>query len=319
LACFVPALFQIIAAAPNRQRAANRKWGLSRPISTAACAADARYCKSVLDEKRISPHRQESETLATGAKDAMVDDWDFYFLQVDDKPASIYLNLGLAPIAPLTGQTHMAYVRIAMHQPRPDGLSSQEEYDALIGLEDALVQPLEQRGHIYAGRNTSDGNRDFYFYTADPESFQEAACAAMAGHRQYRFQVGSRRDPDWEIYRNFLYPSPGDLQGILDRREIRMNRNVIEQLVSEGDDPSKSRAIDHLAYLPNASAAESLRAYLSNEGFTVSEPRAAGDVLALPFERQDVPNNIDEVVLPIVRRVRKLGGNYDGWGCEVTP
>jgi hypothetical protein len=241
----------------------------------------------------------------------MTEDWDCYFLRVADRPASIYLNLGLARDAPLKSHTQIGYVRVAMRQPRPDGLSSQEEYAALIELEDDLTERLAQRGDIYAGRNTSDGNRDFYFYTGDPQAFEESAVAAMSAYRQYRFEIGGRPDPNWDVYRSFLYPSPDDLQRIL-------NRRVMAVLAENGDNPSKPRAIDHFAYLPSASAAASLRDFLSNEGFNVEERGAENGTVALTFKRSDLPERIDEVVLPIARRILELGGEYDGWGCEVA-
>lgn len=241
----------------------------------------------------------------------MIDDWDFYFLHIDDEPASIFLNLGLAQDAPLESKPYMAYVRILMRQPRPDGLSSQEEYDALIDVEDVLTERLAARGDIYAGRNTSGGNRDFYYYTADPDGFTETASAAVALHRQYEFEIGGRLDADWEVYRSFLYPSPVSLQSIF-------NRRVIKNLEAHGDKLSSSRVIDHVAYLPTASGTRSLRDFLTDAGFEVGEPEIGNGALILSFKRQDRPDQIDKVVLPIVRRIQELGGEYDGWGCEVV-
>jgi hypothetical protein len=241
----------------------------------------------------------------------MVEDWDSYLLRVDDKPASIYLNLGLARDAPLISQPNMTYVRVVMRQPRPDGLSSQEEFEALIELEDQLTERLRQRGDTFAGRNTSDGNRDFYFYTSDPRGFEQFAVAVMEDHGDYPFEVGGRPDPDWDVYRAFLYPSPDDLQRIL-------NRRVTTALAENGDNPSKPRSIDHFAYLPSVAAAERLRNFLRDEGFDVDEPRIDEGSVVVTFKRSDTPEHIDEVVLPIARRVADLGGDYDGWGCETA-
>ena len=41
----------------------------------------------------------------------MSDDWDFYFCRVDNQPASIYLDLGIAAQAPLTEFPCMAYAQ----------------------------------------------------------------------------------------------------------------------------------------------------------------------------------------------------------------
>jgi hypothetical protein len=124
-------------------------------------------------------------------------DWDFYPLLIDSRPASIYVNLGLAKTAPVSAQPHMAYIRVFMRQPREDGLSSSEEFDVLLGLEDTLIDRLASAGATtYCGRNTSSGNRDFYFYTSDSAAFLASAEAAMAGHPEYKFEAGTRHDPE---------------------------------------------------------------------------------------------------------------------------
>lgn len=242
----------------------------------------------------------------------MSDHWDFYPLLVDGEPASIYLDLGIAQSAPIKGSADMAYIRVTMREPRPDGLSSQAEFDDLIQVEDSLSEHFaESHDTIYVGRNTSSGNRDFYFYTSNPAAFKALACDAMSNHPSYHYEVGGRPDPEWDVYFGFLYPSPDDLQRI-------SNRRVIESLESHGDNLTEPRLIDHRAYLPSAAAAAELRAYVSGQGFTVDEPMIDGGQVVLDFKRSDQPDKIDDVVVPVARRVQQLGGEYDGWGCEVV-
>jgi len=199
-----------------------------------------------------------------------------------------------------------------MRNPRPDGLSSNEEFEALAAVEDSLSEVLAASGHTtYAGRNTSGGNRDFYFYTTDPAAFAGSVRTAMAVHPNYQFEIGDRPDRAWDVYFGFLYPSPDDLQRIL-------NRRVTDSLAANGDRLTESRPIDHFAYFPNATAAASLRDYLREENFSVDEPRIDGGTVALNFKRYDRPDSIDDVVIPIARRIQEVGGEYDGWGCEVV-
>lgn len=242
----------------------------------------------------------------------MSDHWDFYPLLVDSEPASIYLDLGIARSAPIKGLADMAYIRIIMREPRPDGLSSQTEFDDLVQVEDSLSEHFDKRHEtVYVGRNTSSGNRDFYFYTSNPAEFEALACEAMSKHPNYHYEVGGRPDPEWDVYFGFLYPSPDDLQRM-------SNRRVIESLESHGDNLTEPRLIDHRAYLPNAAAAAELRAYVSGQGFTVDEPMIDGGQVVLDFKRSDHPNKIDDVVVQVARRVQELGGEYDGWECEVV-
>jgi hypothetical protein len=206
----------------------------------------------------------------------------------------------------------MAYVRVFMRRPRPDGLSSNEEFDELVRVEDSLEEAIANVSDTtYVGRNTSGGNRDFYFYTADPKAFAEAIEARMSAHPEYQFEIGSRSDPEWSVYCEFLYPSADDLQRI-------MNRRVTDNLAAHGDNLSEPRPIDHFAYLPNAVAAANLRGFLGGQDFVIDEPRVDGGSVVLTFKRSDRPDQIDDVVVPTARRVQELGGEYDGWGCEVV-
>jgi hypothetical protein len=242
----------------------------------------------------------------------MSKDWDFYPLLVDSEPASIYLDLGLAQNAPIESQPHLSYVRVYMRKPRPDGLSSNEEFDDLVSIEDSLCEAFSASSSTtYAGRNTSSGNRDFYFYTNDPAVFSASVQSAMARHSHYTFEVGGRLDSNWSVYFDFLYPSRDDIQRIF-------NRRVVDSLETHNDNLSEPRPIEHFAYLPNAAAAEKLQDYLRERGFSFDEPRIDGGTIAVTFKRVDRPEDIDNIVIPIAHHLQELGGEYDGWGCEVV-
>lgn len=242
----------------------------------------------------------------------MEQDWDFYLLRADDQPASTYVDLALARIAPVADQPVMTYVSVTMRTPRPDGLSSNEEFDALIAIEDELAGALQAGGAaIYAGRCTTSGNRDFYFYTDAPSACADRAAEVMADHAAYQYVLGHRPDPAWTVYFDFLYPGPQDLQRIF-------NRRVVALLQENGDEISQPRWIDHRAYLPGRAAAETLLADLSTQGFSiVTDPEDSAERIAVDFKRIDQPDAIDAVVLPLVTMITALGGSYDGWGCEV--
>jgi hypothetical protein len=246
----------------------------------------------------------------------MSDDWDFFPLRVDGEPASIFVDLGIRSKAPIRSHAMMGYLRALMRRPREDGLSSQEEFDDLIALEDRVTARIVQHGTaIYVGRNTSSGNRDFFFYVVDPSKFENAARAAMAEFPAYKYETGVSEDRDWRTYFEFLHPSDADLQRI-------KNRRVREQLEKHGDNAGNSREIDHFAYFPSAAARAAFADYVRAEGFAIAsaadKPKAGGQ-FGLQFSRVDQPARIDEIVTPLLRKVTELGGEYDGWGCGVTP
>jgi len=245
----------------------------------------------------------------------MSDDWDFFPLRVDDQPASIFVDLGIKKDAPLKSHPSMGYLRVLMRRPREDGLSSQEEFDDLVALEDRVTAKITKDGAaVFVGRNTSGGNRDFYFYVADPAKFEGAARAAMREFSAYKYETGWREDRDWRTYFEFLHPSDADLQRML-------NRRVRQQLEKHGDNSNNERRIDHLALLPSGAARTAFIRYLQAEGFVVDsapdEPNSEGQ-FSVEFSRVDRPAQIDEIVLPLFQKAVELSGVYDGWGCNVS-
>lgn len=150
----------------------------------------------------------------------MTDDWDFYFCSVgvDDRPASIFVDLGVAKDAPLAAYPVMSYVRVSMRNPRHDGLSSNEEFETLKSMEDQLGDLLTRGGSaVYVGRNTSNGYRDFYFYCAREVDWDTRVAESMVSSG-YTYECGSRADPEWHTYFDFLFPGDREMQSIQNRR-----------------------------------------------------------------------------------------------------
>jgi regulator of RNase E activity RraB len=239
---------------------------------------------------------------------------DFYFCQVEGELASIFLDLGIAAHAPMPSRSIMGYVSLKMLQPRPDGLSSQEEFETLTAAEDDLTGTIVAGcGAVYVGRSTSAGHRDFYFYASDPMRFTQAAEDAVARYPAYRCAVGTAPDAGWSTYFEFLSPSSDD-------RQRMMNRHVRDALEARGDTLTEPRVIDHRAYFPDGYAAASFAAQIERLGFDVAPPKPmdAGKY-AVDFERMDLPHDMDDLTPRLVALANELAGDYDGWGCTIVP
>ncbi|WOB07693.1 DUF695 domain-containing protein [Piscinibacter gummiphilus] len=246
----------------------------------------------------------------------MTEHWDFYPLRVDNKPASTFVDLGIAESAPLAHLPHMAYVRLHMNDPRPDGLSSREEFDALVRVEDALQQALCNEGVGYVGRCTTNACRDFYFYIANAQGWDARVQQAMDGiDDEYEFSCGTRPDADWSVYFNFLSPGEED-------RQCMENRQVCAALERHGDTLTIAREIDHWAYF---SSDERMRAYVAEVATQGFQLRVARDDVegershCAQVWRIDVPayDEIDKVTLALFDAARRHDGDYDGWECPV--
>jgi hypothetical protein len=145
-------------------------------------------------------------------------DWDHYLCTLGDDLASIYLDLGIATIAPLTGFNRSVRVKIALVRTAENGMSTDDEFDDLIALEDDLVAGLHGEDAVYVGRLTSRGSRVFYFYARDDGVVARRASAVIERHAAYQAQIGEQPDAPWSTYFDFLYPSLETFQRLQNRR-----------------------------------------------------------------------------------------------------
>ena len=183
----------------------------------------------------------------------MSDRWDFYFCHIEDRPASIFLDLGIVDSVPVEGFHVLVRLRLIMRSPRPDGLSSREEYEVLKEIEDRLQEAagVPPGRSMYVGRCTSGGFRDFYFYAGDRHAAESVLSGCLAGYPGYEFEMSSREDPTWDCYRSFLSPSERERQTIENERVLR----VLER---EGDDHSIVRPVSHWCYFRDPSSRKDL-------------------------------------------------------------
>lgn len=244
----------------------------------------------------------------------MPQNWDFYFCQVDGKPASIFLDLAQAPRPELPC---MAYLRLFLRSPRPDGLSSDEEAPALDRIEDALGASLKDCGDaVFVGCNTSDGLRDLIFYAGDGSACERRLAAVMRQFPGYKFETGSRPDPEWRVYRCFLYPDAS-------QRQSMQNRRVYAALQLQGDPLTQPREIDHWIYFPDAYARSVFIDDCRAHGFqvrTMREPDKACAQYGVRLYRSDSPDpaTFDAVTRLLIELAEATNGEYDGWETQIV-
>jgi regulator of RNase E activity RraB len=244
----------------------------------------------------------------------MTDDWDFYFCQVENKPASIFVDLGIVCEVPIASLPNMAYMRLFMNAPREDGLSSREEFDALVGIEKAMEERLVNEETAYVGRCTHDSCRDFFFYANNVDDWALRVSGFMQSFPAYRHEVGSREDADWSLYAEYLYPKPADRQNI-------ENGRVCDALERNGDGLSEPREIDHWISFPTAQNLDDFVTDSCRLGFATRQISERDGTHWAQIWRVDIPSRqgIDELVADVIGLAAKYGGEYDGWESAVMP
>jgi uncharacterized protein (TIGR01619 family) len=246
---------------------------------------------------------------------AMTGNWKFYICNVNDKLASIFVDLGLRDEAPLLSKKWLLWVWVYMQNPRPDELSDSSEAPILSKIEDVLNANLASHcDGIRCGRITTQGRREFYFYAETRERFSDAVKTALADFAEYKFDMGEQEDPLWEQYLDVLYPSEEQLEQI-------KNGDVLGLLAEQGDVLSVPREVQHWLYFRSGQSRLSFSESAVSAGFKiVSEITLEGD---LPFEisvarTQSLERrSIDDTVIELLRLAQQFDGEYDGWETPV--
>jgi len=246
----------------------------------------------------------------------MTENWKPYLCNVNDKLASIFVNLGLRAEVPIASKPWLLWTWVFFQAPRADGLSDSKEAPTLYKIEDALNACMSHACRaIPCGRITTEGRREFYFYGETEDGFRQAVSAGMKGFAEYKFDIGSQKDSEWEQYLNVLYPSSEDLQRIA-------NMDLLDVLQDRGDVLTAAREVQHWMYFPSESSRVLFRDAAAAVGYrTVSESSSKGD---LPFgivvaRTQSIEQaSIDRTVIELLHLSQRFDGEYDGWETPVV-
>ena len=244
--------------------------------------------------------------------------WDFFMCRIEGAPASIRTNLALIEVAPLEGLTQRLQFYIKMQNPRPDGLSSNEEYPILCDIEDAIGEKAEATGAVLAGVVRSEGFLELWFYTQNAKTLAKTCEEALQTFEGYQSGYNIAEDPEWEDYFDFLYPDEFSYQTM-------QNRKVLMQLEKNGDKMEVPREIDHFFYFKEAAQQQAFAKEAEAKGFKVrfnddefvEDRKAEGKEYPYMVEatREDSPLAIDDIVWNLLELASPFEGEYDGWGC----
>ena len=166
-----------------------------------------------------------------------------------------------------------------------------------------------------AGRITTDGRREIYFYGARAKGFEAAVCSIMGNFSGYKFDLGKQYEPDWNQYRNVLYPSDESMERV-------KNMDVLEVLEEHGDTLEAVRDVHHWIYFKSSNDRKLFGEQVRQLGYEVedeSEDLTHESPYSIQITRdQSVrQDKIDDAVLQLFRLAKELNGEYDGWETQV--
>lgn len=241
-------------------------------------------------------------------------EWDFYLCRIEDKPASIRLNLALRNVAPLEDFPFQASFFVKMQNPDENGMSSNEEYPILCDIEDAIHETTEAMGVINVGVIKSDGALEICMFAQNVDNLEDTCRSVLAEKfPEYLSKFSIQEDPEWDFYFNFLFPDQYYFQQM-------MNRRVVYQLEQQGDQLETPREIDHWLYFASEEECNKYVKEVENQGYKiVSKDKIENEntPYQLHISRSDAPSEIDEAVWQLLDILKHFDAYYDGWGCNV--
>ena len=245
----------------------------------------------------------------------MQEHWEKYKKPLEGKPATIAFNADFIDECDGYEYMYVGFVKVALKNPKEDGLVSEDEVDMIAQIEDRLeFEALRWRVGKYVGMIVTDGHVNFIYYLKFDFEWSNAVSEAMK-HFDYPYTYGSSEDMQGNVYKNILYPNPLQWQ-------IINNHHACHQLASQGDTLTQKRAIEHKAYFQNKEDQAKFLGMILEEGFKKMEelePKE-GYGCGVSFFRLDTPNyyEIDDITLYLINKAQECNGAYDGWECSVV-
>lgn len=278
-------------------------------------------CSCQLNRRGRNCFRKCLRRLSTYTNESFVmsDQWEMYFAPVDEEPAAILVDLGLAESIPDDDRPMLLWMWLQMQSPDENGFASEEEEPQLVTIEDAFIDAVElTTGAAFVGRVTTCGRREFYFYAKSDEGFEDTIAEAMEPFEGYEYETGVQEDDEWRQYREVLLPGPEDSQQIF-------NRHVIENLIESGDSLTTPRPVDHYASFPTKADRAAFIKAVTDAGYeVVSEKYNKEPDCETPFSvgLQRVSavefDIIDEMTFELFDLAMENNGDYEGWGSPVV-
>lgn len=249
----------------------------------------------------------------------MTSNWDFYQSNAGGKSTSVYLDLSLKATAPDIKRPVIVVLWLYLRHPDPThGMSTDREFDTLSEIEDRLAITFkEQYGAVYAGRVTTEGRREFYFYTVASSQLEAVVKAAMSPFPGYVVDAWAQKDEQWKQYLEVLYPRGAALRFMADKQQV-------EALGRRGDASAIARPVTHFSSFANATERAIFSQAIEAAGFLIDSLSDGNSAHSHPFgvryrlTQTPTLTVMTETTAMLTRLSEQHGGKYGGWECEAA-
>ena len=277
-------------------------------------------CKEEIEKRalRVNVATEKVIDQETGEID---EDWCIYLCNAYacDLPAVIRTNLALRDFEFTVNYPKRLHLQILYKNADDNGFPTREEGEYVYSIEDAVVEIIEQHGDILAGVVKCDERVRIVSYAKNELGYYDEISEMMSEKfPDYAYTLAVVEDENWELYFQALYPDRYEYQSI-------MNMRLIENIKSDGDS-MVPRVLEHCLLFKTEENGEAFLAKvmedsfikLSSEDLSNNEDIDKEYPYVLVIGREDVFENIDEIVWYLMDLVEEFNGEYSGWGCHIV-
>lgn len=233
--------------------------------------------------------------------------WAVYPGEIEGHLAIYFVDLGAAAAAPVAGLPVRLDVTVRFAA-RPDGMPADGHLPSVQRLEDVVSAIAEAERGTFIGRVISAGACRYTAYLPT-----EPVRPVVLPRDDFDPVLSIERDPVWTYVRGALAPDER-------QRHVIGDLGVVQALVQHGDPLDPERPVDHTGLFADLARAEAAASELRMDGFTakVWPDRDGGFVLEAIRVDSVAPPVLHELTWAVCEVVRRHGGVYDGWSCEVV-
>jgi len=130
--------------------------------------------------------------------------WSILSGQENEKPMVVRRNDSIKHYSENPSFSYRIGIAIPLLEPNEVGLPSEEEMKVLNQIEEELSYQLEKDGgSIQVLAITTDGMREFVYYTSNPEVIEQIIYNARRKFSSHEFQFYVKEDKEWSVYKEF--------------------------------------------------------------------------------------------------------------------
>lgn len=244
----------------------------------------------------------------------MNEHWMMFPVDLNGRQGFATVDTNAAEESPIGKLPLLMMLRVPFNEPGDDGLGSTEEADVITALEDKVDAALTNAFKAkHVGRVRGDGAIDLWFYIPrHAQGKAEEMVEKIMDGRAYECGIGE--DAEWTMYKESLYPMPDQVQWYSDHW-------LIGKLASDGNDTSRARDLEFVAFMPNEEQARAFAEKATAQGFRITTLESTDENPELPFFVELVRHGpLDfEIVHPwtlaLLNLAQEHDGVFDGWSA----